>query len=155
MFKYTLVPAGFFTPSDAHKILSEAVRLSKTDKVEYQELPQFKAVLVYAHSDGENGGEGAPAIAGLLSDVISIGEYNKVAARFDGSALHLVIVTGDKLLLANSYPAADTVTAEYFLFAALRQLQINPQVTTVYLREPAHPEMMDDIVRYCKGVETL
>lgn len=152
MFRYTLVPEGFFTPAEAHTILSEAVRLTETDKVNYQELPQLKAVLVYALTEGE---EALPPIAPLLEQVSSIGEHNKVAACFDGEALHLVIVTGTKLLLANSYPASDPVTAEYFLFAAMKQLQINPQVTTVYLTEPASPEMMDDIVRYCKGVETL
>ena len=152
MFKYTLVPEGFFSPAEAHRILSEAVRLAETDKVNYQELPQFKAVLVYALTLGE---EALPPIASLLERAAYIGEHNKVAACFDGGALHLVIVTGNKLLLANSYPASDPVTAEYFLFAAMKQLQINPQVTTVYLAEPASPEMMDDIVRYCKGVETL
>lgn len=152
MFKYTLVPEAFFKPSEAHKILSEAVRLSQTDKIEYQELPQFKAVLVYALSPEE---EAAPVIFDLLAEVLSISEHNKVAACFDGSALHLAIVTGENLLLANSYPAGDPVTADYFLFAALKQFQINPQVTTVYLREPVSPEMADDIVRYCKGVETL
>ena len=81
--------------------------------------------------------------------------YEDGRISFDGGALHITIVTGENLLLANSYPAGDPVTAEYFLFAALKQFQINPQVTTVYLKEPVSPEMTDDIVRYCKGVETL
>ncbi len=152
MFRYTLVPEGFFTPAEAHTILSEAVRLTETDKVNYQELPQFKAVLVYALSEGE---ESLPPIAALLERVTSIGEHNKVAACFDAGALHLVIVAGEKLLLANSYPASDPVTAEYFLFAAMKRFQLNPQVTTVWLGEPVSPEMADDLVRYCKGVETL
>ena len=96
-----------------------------------------------------------PVIFQLLSEVLSIPEHNKVACCFDGGALHIAIVTGENLLLANSYPACDPVTAEYFLFAALKQFQINPQVTTVYLKEPVSSEMADDIVRYCKGVETL
>ena len=96
-----------------------------------------------------------PPIASLLDRVTSIGEHNKVAACFDAEALHLVIVAGEKLLLANSYPASDPVTAEYFLFAAMKRFQLNPQVTTVWLGEPVSPEMADDLVRYCKGVETL
>ncbi|MBO4570999.1 MAG: DUF3822 family protein [Bacteroidales bacterium] len=151
MFKYTLVPTGFFSPADAHKILSEAVRLSEKDKVNYQELPHFKAVLVYALSE-----EGkAPVIAGLLDKVSSIAGEVKVAACFDAAALHLVIVSGEKLLAANSFPAADPVTAEYFIFAALKQFRIDPQAVTVSLAKPASREMMKDLILYCKGVKVL
>ena len=152
MFKYTLVPTGFFSPADAHKILSEAVRLSEKDKVNYQELPQFKAVLVYALSEGGK----APAIASLLEKAGSLETArHSVAACFDGEALHLVITEGGKLLLANSYPASDIVTAEYFLFAAMNRLRIDPQETAVHLGEPVSPEMAEELARYCKEVERL
>lgn len=150
MFKYTLVPASFFTEADADRILSEAVQLSEQDKVIYKELPQFKAVLVYVSTDAA-----APVIAELLDGAKGIVEHNKIIAATADGSLHLVIVTGDKLLLANSYPAPDHVTAEYFIFAAMKRFQINPQVSTVYVKGGAEPEMLDDIVRYCKGVESL
>ena len=96
MFRYTLVPEGFFSPSEANRILSEAVRLTETDKVNYQELPQFKAVLVYALSEGE---ESLPPIAALLERVTFIGEHNKVAACFDAGALQPRFRSGDRGVL--------------------------------------------------------
>ena len=151
MFRYTLVPAEFFNPADAHRILSEAVRLSQEDKVNYQELPQFKAVLVYAPSpDGA-----APVIAELLERVSSIEEQNKVAACFDGEAVHLVIVTGEKLVVANSYPAPDIATADYFLFEGMKRFRIDPQMTALWLHEPVSREMVDSLKPYCREVRTL
>lgn len=150
MFQYTLVPASFFTEADAERILSEAVQLSEQDKVIYKELPLYKAVLVYVSTDAA-----APVIAELLDGTQAIPEHNKVIASLKDDCLHLVIVTGEKLLLANSYPAPDHITAEYFIFAAMKRFQINPQISTVYIKSGAKPEMLDDIVRYCKGVETL
>ena len=151
MFRYTLVPAGFFNPADAHRILSEAVRLSQEDKVNYQELPQFKAVLVYAPSpDGA-----VPVIAELLERVSSIDERDKVAACYDGEAVHIVIVSGEKLLMASSYPASDIATADYFLFEGMKRFRIDPQETSVWLREPVSTEVADSLKPYCREVRTL
>lgn len=151
MQQYTLVPEGFFNPGEVHRYLSDALQANLPDRIEYRELPQLKAVLVYVPL--EEGG--LPPVAALLESIPSIEEHNKVALSFDGSAVHIAIATGEKLLLANSYAASDTVTAEYYLFAAMKQFQLNPQVTTVYIAGTPPPEMTDDLVRYCKGVETI
>ena len=151
MNKYTIVPASFFREDDSRNILSQAVQLEESDKAEYQELPEFQAVLVYASNPAEK----SPAVLDMLLAVSSIGEYNKVLACYDGSSVTVVIAAGSKLLLANSYPAADCVTGEYFIFASLKQFQINPEVTTVYFYGDAPFEMKNDMFRYCKGVEKL
>ena len=151
--KYTVVPAFFFRKESTYEILSEAVQLSETDKVEYKELPQYKAVLVYAYTDGEEAS--VPVIAKLLESTQRIREHNKLAVYYGEGYVNIAIATGDKLFLANSYPAEDPVTAEYFVFASLKQFQINPQVTTIYIRKPVVGEMTDDLVKYFKGVETI
>ena len=151
MLKYTIVPSSFFRRDDSYNILSQAVQLEENDKVEYQELPDFQAVLVYAQTlSGDT-----PAVLDMLRAVSGIKEYNKVLAHYDGRHITVVVAAGDKLLLANSYQATDHVTGEYFLFAAMKQFQINPEVTTVYLYGDAPFEMKNDLFRYCKGVERL
>lgn len=151
MLKYTLVPAAFFKKDNAYNILSEAVQLSEEDKVGYKELPRLKAVLVYAYTSEDK----APAIAALLDAASGIRDHNKVAVHYGDGYVTVTISIDQKLLLANSYPAAEPITAEYFVFAALKQFQINPQVTTIYMLKPTCGEMADDFVRYFKGVETL
>lgn len=151
MHKYTIVPASFFREDDSRNILSQAVQLDESDKAEYQELPEFQAVLVYAPSPSCE----VPAVVDMLRAVSGINEYNKVLARYDGSVVTVVLAAGDRLLLANSYPASDHVTGEYFIFAAMKQFQINPEVTTVYFSGDAPFEMKNDMFRYCKGVERL
>ena len=151
MLKYTIVPSSFFRRDDSYNILSQAVQLEGNDKVEYQELPDFQAVLVYATTlSGE-----APAVLEMLRAVSGINEYNKVLANYDGSHITVVVAAGSKLLLANSYPSTDCVTGEYFIFSAMKQFQINPEVTTGYLYGDAPFDMKNDLFRYCKGVERL
>ena len=151
MKKFTLVPESFFDKEKTYQILSEAVRLGETDKVYYKELPEQKAVLVYA-AESEND---LPPVAGLLGALGRIADHNKVAAAVNEGTVSIVLAEGDRLLLANAYPAPDAVTAEYFLFAAMKQFQLNPQITTVYFLGDAPRELLNDLFRHFKGVERL
>ena len=151
MKKFTLVPEAFFDKEKTYQILAEAVQLEETDKVYYKELPEQKAVLVYA-ADSEND---LPPVASLLGALGRIADHNKVAARVEDGTVSIVLAEGDRLLLANAYPAPDAVTVEYFLFAAIRQFQLNPQVSTVYFLGEAPRELLNDLFRHFKGVERL
>ncbi len=151
MKKFTLVPLSFFDKEKTYQILSDAVRLEATDKVYYKELPEQEAVLVYAAASESD----LPPVAGLLEALGRIADHNKVVAAVEGGAVHIVLAEGDRLLLANAYPAPDAVTAEYFLFATLKQFQLNPAVTTVYFLGEAPYELLNDLFRYFKGVERL
>ena len=151
MKKFTLVPESFFDKEKAYQILSEAVRLEETDKVYYKELPEQKAVLVYAAEAEDE----LPPVAGLLGALPRIADHNKVAASVNDATISIALAEGDRLLLANAYPAPDAVTAEYFLFATLRQFQLNPQITTVYFLGETPRELLNDLFRHFKGVERL
>ena len=149
MLKYTLVPQSFFVKDNENMILSELVQLDKEDKVEYKELPDFKAVLVYAHTDGA-----IPEVYSLLERASSIKDYNKVLAYHSNGYIHIVIAVGKKLLLCNSFEASDIVTAEYFIFASVKKFQINPEVSTIYIKG-GDSQFKSELFRYFKGVESL
>ena len=69
--------------------------------------------------------------------------------------LYLVIAQGKSLLLCNSYQAPDFTSAEYFIFLALKKLQLNPEVTTICFRTPLTEEQEMSLYRYFKSVESL
>lgn len=144
---YTIVPSSFFSKDNARKILAELVPIQKEDKVNYQELPEHGAVLVYC-------GDTVPPIATLIGRLRSVKEYNRVLFLFDGEAIHLAVGEGERLLFANSFPANDFVTAEYFLFASLKEFQINPDVTTLYYEGELSYECREELFKYFSGVES-
>ena len=149
--KFTLVPEGYFPPDvAAADLLSNVVVLEKTYSVKKLELPFYKAVLLYAGDDGA-----ARRLADMLEAAAALDCYNKVVMHVDGQTVDLVLAAGDKLLLCNSYPAADDTTAQYFLFAALRQFQINPEVTTVHFFGEAGDTIKGDLFRHFASVEML
>ena len=69
--------------------------------------------------------------------------------------LYLVISQGKTLLLCNTYHAPDFTTAEYFLFMAMKKLQLNIEMSSVYFRTPLTEEQELSLYRYFMNVEHL
>ncbi|MBQ9194739.1 MAG: DUF3822 family protein [Bacteroidales bacterium] len=168
--KVCLVPEVFFDPQSARGALSEVCPLQEGDFVETMEIPSLASVLVFSNSIGENlskvmaqtvlptSGEPVrvlPEMYYLLSQLDSIQDYNKIVASWAGEWLHLVIAQGKSLRLANVFRAPDFTTAQYFLFLSLKQLQLNPEVSTVCFRTPLDSEASMSLYRYFKGVVQL
>ena len=96
-----------------------------------------------------------PEMYYLLKALPACEDYNKVVASYRDGWLHLAIAQGRSLQLANVYAAPDFTTAEYFLFLALKRLQLNPEVTTVCFRTPLTSEAELSLYRYFKAVVEL
>lgn len=168
--KFTLVPEHFFEPLSARALLSGVTALGENDYVASEQVPELKSVLVYSNSIGESlsravagtvlrsDGEKAavlPEIRCMLSAIWEIPEYNKVVASFADGCLYLVIAQGRSLLLCNSYRVQDFVTAEYFIFMAMKKLQLNLEMTVIYFRTPLGTGEEMSLYRYFKSVDYL
>jgi len=168
--KCTLVPEAFFSPAAARQTLSEVASLRETDQVAYVPVPSSAAVLIYSptldeslskviaqtvlRSDG-TAAEVLPELYFLLRDLPDCPDYNRILCSYRDGYLYLVIAQGKSLLLANVYEAADFTTAEYFIFLALKKLQLNPEISTITLRTPVSDEEELSLYRYFKSVEKL
>lgn len=138
--------------------------------MEHVSLPPLGAVAIYSNAMGESLSKAVssmllhpdgsaervyPELYWLLRALESVGEYNKVLASYAAGRLFLVVSQGRTLLLASSYEVPDFTTAEYFIFAALNKFQLNPELTTIYLRTPVTPEDEVSLYQYFKSVELL
>ncbi|MBP3269863.1 MAG: DUF3822 family protein [Bacteroidales bacterium] len=177
-WKAALVPSAFFDPASAREVLSRTVRLDPDDKVEYISLPEFSAELVYSLSTSSAQSKptdddaqpdrvsDAPVILSEAKDLLpelyyllkrlpEINEYNKIAASYGDGVLSLVICQGNNLLLANTFQAADFTTAEYFIFMAVKKLQLNPEQSTIRFMTPLSGDEEMSLYHYFKAVESL
>ncbi len=152
--KAALVPSAFFDAASAREILSRTVLLDKDDKIEYISLPEFSAELVYSLSmDIEPSEESIPELYNVLKAVSGVAEHNKIVASYGDGVLSLAIAQGNDLLLANVFEAADFTTAEYFIFMAVRKLQLNPEVSTIHFLTPLSSDEEMSLYRYFRSVE--
>ncbi len=151
---FTLVPSQFFDPAAARDALAEVAELKEGTRIGHLSIPQYDAVLVY-EADGDSAVVNPPAIAGLLSRLPDCPEYNKILCSLDGGRLDLAVAQGKSLLLANSFPAPDFTTAEYYLFLSLNTLQLNPEISTVCWLSPLSDTDEMSLYRYFKSVVRL
>ena len=168
--KFTLVPSGFHAPDSSRRMLSEVSYLEDQDLVECVDVPQFGAVLLYSlnvggtlakvvsesvmHVDGSKA-RMLPETYFMLSSMPEIGEYNKIVASYMDGYLYLAIAQGKSLMLCNSFRALDFTTAEYFIFMAMKKLQLNPEMSSIHFRTPLSEDQEMSLYRYFRSVEHI
>ena len=168
--KFTLVPEQFQDKTADNQMLSDVADLSASDAVSSVPVPEFAAVLVYSNTIGEtlskavsetvldkagNKARPLPEIYYMLKAVSGLSDYNKILASYMDGVLYLVIIQGRSLLLCNSFKAPDFTTAEYFIFLAMKKLQLNPEVSTITFRTPLSEEDEMSLYRYFKNVDQI
>ena len=168
--KFTLVPEQFNDDSDVTAMLSPVADININDEVLTASVPEFDAVLVYSNTIGEtlsravsetvhdkdgNKTRPLPEMYYMLRSVLNLPDYNKILASYMDGVLYLVIAQGRSLLLCNSFQAPDFTTAQYFIFLAMKNLQLNPEVSTICFRTPLSEEDEMSLYRYFKHVEQV
>ena len=168
--KCTLIPSHFHHPLHARANLSEVVTIGEDEHVGHADVPEYAAVMLYSNSIGETLSKvisetvlkldgtkvsPLPELYYMLGDLRNLQDYNKVLASYADGYLYLVIAQGKSLLLCNSYPAPDFTTAEYFIFLAMKKLQLNPEVSTIIFRTPLNEDQEMSLYRYFKNVEQI
>ena len=168
--KFTLIPAHFHSSETARQSLSEVAQINEDEVVESVDVPHLAATLLFSlnvggtlskvigetvlHPDGSKA-RPLPEIYYMLNQLSEIQDYNKILASYMDGHLYLVIAQGKSLLLCNSFQAPDFTTAEYFVFLALKKLQLNPELSSIYFRTPLTEEQEFSLYRYFKNVERL
>lgn len=91
----------------------------------------------------------------MLSAMADIPDYNKIVAAYMDGWLYLAIAQGKTLMLCNSFQAPDFTTAQYFVFLAMKKLQLNPEMSSIYFRTPLEDEQEMSLYRYFRSVEHI
>ena len=144
MDRFTLVPREFFDPADSKRLLSELVQLDQNDTIQYTELPEYGAVLVYCNA--------LPVVHRLFGLLAGISEDEKVVISYDGASLSLVVARGADLLLANCFEAADFATALYFVAASLEQFAMKPEEIVLRYSGDMQYDWQEMLYKYFKGI---
>ncbi len=168
--KVTLVPEQFHEESASTDALSLVADIEEGDMANAVSVPEFAAVLLYSNAIGEtlskvisetvldnDGNKSAPLpeMYYMLRSVLELPDYNKILASYMDGVLYLVIAQGKSLKLCNSYHAPDFTTAQYFIFLAMKNLQLNPEVSTICFRTSLSEDEEISLYRYFKNVEQV
>lgn len=146
--KCTLVPTRFFDEKEPRCFLSETFALEDQEQAGWVNIPAYDSVLVYVRD-----GDKVPVMRELLERLGSCEGYYKIGASVDDGCLSLAIAKNGELLFSNVFPVQDFTTAEYFIFAVMKSLQLNPEVSTIYFLHRLEQDEELSLYRYFKSVD--
>lgn len=146
--KFTLVPASFFDGSSARECLSQVYNIEAGEKVEFKEIPQYEAVLIYS----EDGSSIAPVL-NILDNMSKCKDHYKIFASVTEGQVLIAVAQAEKLLFCNAFKAKDFTTAEYFIFSVLKSLQMNPEISTIHFLSALSEKEKMSLYRYFRSVE--
>ena len=151
-------------------MLADVVRTGENDIVEDIRIERLGAVLIFSNSIGESLSRAIsqtvltvdgfkarmlPEMYYMLETLSECTEYNKIVASWADGYLHLAIGQGRNLMLANIFKAPDFTTAEYFIFNAMKKLQLNPEMSTITFRTPLSEAEEMSLYRYFRAVDKI
>lgn len=122
-------------------------------EIRHMEIPEYDAVLIYDMD--EDSAVYGQEMARLLKNLGNCQEYNKILCSIRDRRLYLAIAQGKTLMLANSYGVQDFTTAEYYIFLAVKSLQINPEMSTICFMSQLDADEEMSLYRYFKAVVSL
>lgn len=166
----TLVPSNFCLPGNEFSLLSSVADVSDEDAVYTEALPELDAVLIWSPG-AEAALAGAvvqklktagcqvvrqiPEMLYLLQRLPGVSQYNKVLCSYDGRVLCLVIAEGKTLRLCSTFRAEAFTTAEYWIFDAVKSLQLNMEMTDIHFATPLTEEEEISLCSYFRSVEFI
>ena len=168
--KVALVPEQFYSPETASRLLADVVMLKENDRVESVSVPEYGAVMLYSNNIGEtltrvvsetvmcvDGSKASPlpVMYYMLKELVKLQDYNKIIAAYMDGILYLALAQGSTLLLCNSYKAPDFTTAQYFIFLAMKKLQLNPEMSSISFMTHLDYEQEMSLYRYFRSVEHI
>ncbi len=168
--KVTLVPSQFVREGCEREQLASVADISETDSISSVDVPEFAATMIWSPTIGEtlsetlrntvlrvDGSRAAvlPELWHMLRSLSGIPQYNKIVASRADSRLYLVVAEGRTLRLCNVFDAADFTTAEYWIFSAMKSLQLNPDVSDIFFRTPLTEEEEISLCSYFRSVEAV
>lgn len=148
--KITIIPEHFFTPGRERELLGDICILTPEEEVKTVAIGSLGVVMLYVPQ-----GEALPELYKLLCSIKECEEYNRILCNYTGGILSLVIAQGMNLLLANVYKAVDFTTAEYFIFSAMKNLQLNPEMSTVRFSSHISKDEELSLYRYFESVDKI
>lgn len=159
--KYTLVPNSFFDKANAMKMLSELHNIDYLDEVMFVDIPEQKAVFIYAIPNAitshifrfQKKAEFYPISYFLLEKSSLLSDNNRVLVHISNNIVHIVAAEREKLLLANTYPASDFTTAEYYIFLVIKEVMFNPEYTTLHISGKISSDQISNLEKYFKGAK--
>ncbi len=154
--KYAAIPKNLHQRGNELSILSKSHKIDDLDEIDICEVPHEDMVLIFAANstfinvvkEYQPNLNLYPSVYPFISYLPLFEEYNKILLQYIKGVVSIVASEGERITYCNSFPAVHFNTALYFLMLTLKEVQFNPELTTVYISGNIKDLEIYDIAKY-------
>lgn len=157
---FTLVPESLFSPQAKVGYLESLFKIDKGMVARSVKLEGTPAFMVYAQPEIFDEWQHEekniyPLALYFYNRLMEMKSHNKVIMSIDRrhKITHLAAAVGNDLKLINTYNTGDFSSALYYLFLALKELQLNPALTHIRLYNTIDTPKMELLNNYFNTIE--
>lgn len=159
--KFTAIPERLHKKGKEVQAMEKLFTLDELDEINIKKLPQEEMVLIFAANSTflnvvkqyQPHFNLYPTVFTYLNYLPLFKEYNKLFFRYQKGSTIIIAAEGDRIIQCNSYPTYHFNSGLYFLLLVLKDIQFNPEQTTVYISGNIKDLEVYDIAKYCSKVK--
>ncbi len=159
--KYSAIPAKLHKKGEEIKVLTKLHKLDDLDEINTVRVIKENMVILFAVNstflnmvkEYQPDFNLYPSVFCHLTYLPLFEEYNKISFNFIKGVVSITAAEGDKIIFCNSFPAFHFNSALYFLLLALKEVQFNPDTTTVYISGNIRDLEIFDIAKYFSKIK--
>ena len=139
--KYTLIPKHLYKKGEELQYITKLYQLEDVEEIDIIEDLENKIVILFAVNSTilnllreiQPSFRIFPAIFPAMKHLVNFHEINKIFFKYNKGETSIIAFEGKRLLFCNNFPAQHFNTALYYLFLAVKQIQFNPEQTTIFV----------------------
>ncbi len=159
--KFTSVPKQLHKFGDEINIMSKLFKIEELEEINIREIPKEEMVLLFAVNstflnvikEHQPTFSLYPSAYVYLSYLPLFKEYNKIFFQYQKGFTTILAAEGERIVFSNTFPASHFNSALYFLLLVLKEVQFNPEQTSVYISGNIRDLEIYDIAKYFSKVK--
>lgn len=154
--KYAIIPIKLFKKEEAHFQVQKLHSIDEFDEINTIEIPEQEMMIAFAVNSTflnvikkvQPEFRVVPSVYQILNNIGLFEEHNKIFIQYHKGNVHIVVSEGNRVMYCNSFPALQFNTVLYYVFLAMKQVQLNQEQTTVYFSGNFREEDMANMTKY-------
>ncbi|MCK9627076.1 MAG: DUF3822 family protein [Bacteroidales bacterium] len=158
--KYVLIPRQLYKKGEELQYLTKLYTLDDLEEIDIVEVASEEIVIIFAVNstllqmirEVQPSFRIFPAIYPVMVHSSDFSEINKIFFKYNKGETSIIIYEDKRLAFCNNFQAQHFNTALYYLFLALKQVQFNPEQTTVFISGSMPESEISNITKYFSKV---
>jgi len=159
--KFVTIPKSIHKQEDDLGNLTRMHVVEELEEIHSYDVPQEEMVIIFPVNSTflnvvksyQNQFDLFPAIGTYIKYIVQFQDYNKLFFQYFKGAVIIIAAEGERIVFCNSYPAHHFNSALYFALVVMKEVQFNPEQTTIYISGNIRQLETHDIAKYFSKVK--